>query len=185
VTGKRLQGSGTLVVVMTGSECTGKTTLARSLARRYGADWLPEAARLEADRKGAPLEAQDVEPIALRHLEAESAALLQSPRLLLLDTDLVSTVVYARDYYGGCPEWIVEAARERRGHLYLLHHTDVPWIADGVQRDRPNDRARMHDLFVRTLAEFGARVIDVRGGWEEREAHAGRAIDAILGTARA
>ena len=48
---------------------------------------------------------------------------------MLLDTDLVSTVVYSRHYYGDCPAWIEAAAVRRLADLYLLHDIDVPWTA--------------------------------------------------------
>jgi nicotinamide riboside kinase len=88
---------------------------------------------------------------------------------------LISTVVYARHYYGHCPEWIVEAARARRAGLYLLLDIDVPWVPD-AQRDMPHLRDEIHALFVRTLEEFGADTVTIRGTWEERRR---RAIEAI------
>ena len=78
-------------------------------------------------------------------------------RVVVKDTDLVSTVVYASHYYGSCPAWIERAARERLGDLYLLLHPDVPWVADGLQRDRPADRARLHQLFRERLRPRRAR----------------------------
>ena len=99
---------------------------------------------------------------------------------MFLDTDLVSTVLYARHYYGACPSWIEEEARARRGDLYLLNHPDVAWVADGLQRDRATARDLMHRLFERTLREFEARVVDVRGPWPEREQRAAAEVDALL-----
>jgi NadR type nicotinamide-nucleotide adenylyltransferase len=172
-----------LTAVLTGSECTGKTTLARELAARYAAPWSAEFAREYLDRKAAPLDASDVEPIARGQLAGEDAGAARAERLLIKDTDLVSTVVYARHYYGRCPGWVERAAAERRGDLYLLHHPDVPWVADGLQHDRPDRREEMHALFVAALAAFGARVVDVRGAWDERRARALGALDALLAAA--
>lgn len=168
-----------LTVVLTGSESTGKTRLAEGLAARYAAPWSPEFAREYLERKRAPLVAADVEPIARGQIAGEDAAAARAGRLLLKDTDLVSTVVYARHYYGACPAWIAEAARQRRGDLYLLHHPDVPWIDDGVH-DRPDRREEIHGLFVAALDAFGLRRVDVRGPWDQRRALAAAAIDALL-----
>lgn len=126
-------------IVLTGPEATGKTTLAAALARRLGAPWLPEASRAYAEEVKRELVAADVESIATRTMRAEDAALATHPPLLVLDTDLISTVVYARHYYGGSPGWVEDAARARRGDLYLLCAPDLPWTADGV-RDRPANR---------------------------------------------
>lgn len=152
------------VIVVTGSECTGKTTMAEQLAAQFEAPWSAEFAREYVDRKDAPLDASDVEPIARGQIAAEDAALAAGARIVVKDTDLISTVVYARHYYGSCPAWIERAARERLGDVYLLLHPDVPWVADGLKRDRPAARAEMHGLFAAALAEFGARVVDVAGG---------------------
>ena len=157
-------------VVVTGSECTGKTTLAAELAARFRTAWSPEFAREYLDGEGPPLTAADVEPIARGQVAGEEAAERRARGLLVLDTDLLSTVVYARHYYGTCPEWIVRAARERRADLYLLLHPDVPWIADGAKRDRPHARERLHGLFREVLDDLGARVVDLRGSWPERGA---------------
>jgi len=175
--------NGLLRVVATGGECSGKTTLAAALARRRGVLWVPEAARLVAEEKELPLDASDVARIARRHVAQADAAAAESSRcglpLLVLDTDLLSTVAYARHYYGSCPAWIGTAARERLADLYLLHHPDVPWIPDPA-RDRPASREEIHALFAGVLAEFGAIVVDVRGGWAERERAAEEAVEALL-----
>ena len=163
-----MTGERPLVIVVTGSECTGKTTLALELAARFGAPCSPEFAREYVERKAVPLVVDDVEPIARGQLAAEDTALDGAAKLLIKDTDLVSTVVYAHHYYGGCPAWIEQAARDRLGDLYLLLHPDVPWVADGLQRDRPAARELLHGLFRRRLVSVGARIVDVTGDWSAR-----------------
>jgi NadR type nicotinamide-nucleotide adenylyltransferase len=152
-------------LVVTGPESTGKTTLAEALAAQFGAPCLPEAARSYAEARraeGRTLTADDAAPIARAAIAAEDAALARAPALLVLDTDLVSTVVYTRHYYGGAPAWMEGEARSRRGDLYLLCDVDLPWAPDGV-RDRPTARRAMHRLFVATLREFGCAVATVSG----------------------
>lgn len=168
-----------LRVVVTGSESTGKTTLASELAAHYGTVWSPEFAREYLDRKRSPLDGSDVEPIALGQIAGEDEAALLASGLLILDTDLVSTVVYSRYYYGRCPEWIAEAARERLAQLYLLLRPDVPWVPDGEQRDRPAARDELHRLFRYALEAFGARCVEIGGSWPERRQRAIASIDAM------
>ena len=151
-------------LVVTGSECSGKTSLAHMLGLATGACILDEAAREYAEQQraaGRTLTADDVEPIARLALSEEDRVIAgRAPEFIIYDTDLISTVVYARHYYGSCPAWIEEEALRRRGDLYLLCGPDIPWVADGI-RDRPQSRDRMHSLFVATLGEFDARVVDV------------------------
>lgn len=150
-------------IVVTGSECTGKTTLACQLATWLKVPSLPEASRLVAESLARPLTADDVGTIANRHMSLEDALVHRThPALVVLDTDLVSTVVYSRHYYGHCEPWIVEEAAARRADLYLLAQPDVPWQPDGV-RDRPAARAELHADFSRYLREIGATVLEVDG----------------------
>lgn len=169
-----------ITVVLIGSESTGKSTLARDLARHYGTVATPEYARLYLDAKGPSLTVHDVEPIARGQMAIEDDAVAGARRVLFKDTDLVSTVAYARHYYGSCPAWIEAAARERAADLYLLLHPDVPWVEDGPHRDRPVDRDQAHGLFRSTLAELGMSFVDISGTWVERRALAVEAVDAIL-----
>lgn len=172
------------VVVLIGSESTGKSTLAEMLADQFHAPLSQEFARLYVHERQLELSEHDVEPIARGQMALEDAAhgvALESARpLVVKDTDLISTVVYARHYYGQCPHWVMHAAKARRGHLYLHLGTDVPWVADGLQRTSPEAREHLHRLFIDTLVEFGAHAVDVTGTWREREATARAAIHALL-----
>jgi nicotinamide riboside kinase len=158
-------------ICLTGAECTGKTTLAGLLAERFGGIVVPEFSRIYAERVARALTVDDVEPIARGQLLARDAT------LHVFDTDLISTVVYARHHYGHCPPWIVDEARTRKSDLYLLLDIDVPWIADGV-RDAGATRELLHADFIATLRELDAKVVTISGGWEERLAGAVRAIEA-------
>jgi NadR type nicotinamide-nucleotide adenylyltransferase len=167
-------------VVLTGSESTGKTTLAEALARHYRVEWVPEYVRGYAERKSAPLTAHDVEPIARGQIALADAALADAEGLLLLDTDLFSTLVYGRHYYGEIPPWIAPAALARRADLYLLCGIDVPWSADPV-RDRPHAREAMQQLFRDTLMGAGCQIVEITGAEGARLARARSAIDALRG----
>ena len=158
-------------VCVTGPESTGKTTLARRLAEHLHTEWVREASRGYAERVARALTFADVEPIAREHIAlAEASAMRVRARggqSLVLDTDLMSTIVYARHYFGSPSRWLHREARARRADVYLLCDVDVPWIPDGI-RDRPANREAMFDLFGEALAEVGARVIIVAGDWESR-----------------
>lgn len=160
-----------LRLVLTGSEASGKSTLARRLAAHLDVPTSDEFARTYAERARRPLTAADVEPIARGQITAEAAAEQHardtSAGIIVLDTDLVSTVVYATHYYGACPGWIVDAARARLGDLYLLLAPDLPWTPDGI-RDRPDQRAELHDAFRTWLRRFDAHVAEIQGTGEER-----------------
>ncbi|HEU4989173.1 MAG: ATP-binding protein [Gemmatimonadota bacterium] len=166
-------------VVLTGSESTGKTTLAHRLAEHYGTVASREFVREYALARGNQLGFADHGPIARGQMAAEDAAVAEARRVAFLDTDLVSTVVYCAHYYGQCPAWIAEAAASRAGDLYLLMNIDVPWVADPA-RDRGDRRDEMHALFRDRLDAMGLPYVEISGTWDQRFAAAVAAVDALL-----
>lgn len=172
-------------IVVTGPESTGKTTLSMRLAEAANAEWVPEASRVYAERKGGELLASDVAPIAREHIRLADAAAekaqAEGKQLLVADTDLLSTVVYARHYYRMVPPWVERVERARRADLYLLCDIDVPWIPDGI-RDRPSNRDEMFALFRDALVRRKAPFVLVRGSWDERWSIAEQAITAFVRT---
>ena len=170
-------------VCVTGPESTGKTTLARSLAEWVGTEWVPEASRVYAERVRRELLASDVLPIAREHIAlaeaGEALARGGGRRTIILDTDLVSTVIYSRHYYGAVPRWVVQRERERRADLYLLCDVDVPWVPDGI-RDRPTDRDQMFARFEQALDRRRSKLVIIRGDWNTRWAIARSAVASLL-----
>lgn len=171
-----------LRIVLTGSECTGKTTLARHLAAHFGVRWVPEYVREFVDAVGRAPEFEDHGPIARGQMAAEDAALAHAAEagepFVIQDTDLLSTVVYSGHYFGHAPEWIADTVRARRPDLYLLCEIDLPWVADG-QRDRGHLREEMQQLFRDAVAATGVPFVVIRGSGPAREQAAIDAIDVL------
>lgn len=177
-------GRALLRVVLIGPECTGKTWLAGRLAEHLGAPCSWEFARQFVEEHPRPVEFADVGSIGRgqRLLEdrAVAQALSRGGALVIHDTDLVSTVVYSRHYYGDCPAWIPPAAAERLAGLYLLHETDVTWAEDGHQRADAGRRVELLERFRATLSGLGARVVTVSGSWDARFETACAAIEGAI-----
>ena len=140
--------------------------------------WSREYAREYVERHGAELTYADVDPIGRGQRQGEDAAIARAAAdgapIVVLDTDLVSTAVYSRHYYGDCPAWIEQQAARRQGELYLLHHVDVPWVEDGRQREQPERRPSCSSASARRSTDGGARVVADPGALGG-EAAAGRA----------
>jgi NadR type nicotinamide-nucleotide adenylyltransferase len=168
-------------ITVTGSECTGKTALAEALAEHYRTVWVPEYSRRFVLAKGAPPDVDDVDAIARGQIDLENKMAANASRIIVLDTDLLSTVIYSRHYYGDCPSWIEEALSSRPADLYLLAHIDVPWQPDGLLRDRGDRREEMQQLFVDELVTSRFPFVEVRGPLEERMETAIRAIKEVTG----
>ena len=165
-------------VVLTGSECTGKTQIAQALAAHFDCPFSAEAARLYLDRQSMALTTQDIEPIACEQIAQEDSAVGRASDLTIHDTDLLSTVIYARHYYQHCPDWIVDTAHSRARGLYLLCDIDLPWVSDGLLRDRGmgEQRAQLHSLFVAMLNQTCQHWMYIRGIGPARQQYAIAAV---------
>jgi NadR type nicotinamide-nucleotide adenylyltransferase len=164
-------------ICLTGPECTGKTTLAARLARELDAACVAEYAREYAEARGNDLTAADVEPIARGQMANEDV--MRDAERIVLDTDLISTVVYARHYYGSCPSWIEDEARRRRADLYLLMDTDLPWLPDAARDTGGEAREDLFDAFRAAMDEFETTWVIVSGEGEVRWTRALAVLTAV------
>lgn len=155
-------------ICLIGPESTGKSHLAQKLAEHFNAPWIAEHARDHATARNNQLTYDDVEPIAKGQIAFIDNRQPPTGNLLILDTDLISTVVYSRHYYGRVPQWIEEEARRRKADLYLLMDTDVPWQPDEARDSGGEEREDLFDDFRRALDEFETRWTIVSGDWDER-----------------
>ena len=170
-----------IVVVVTGAESTGKSTLAARLAAHFGAPLAAEFARTYAERVQRSLTAADVAAIAAGQREGEDEAIARAGPggLAILDTDLVSTLVYARHYYGSAMPELEALVAARSPSLYLLCDTDVPWVGDPV-RDADATRTAIQHRLVDALAAARTRVVSVSGSFDSRGRTADAEVRALL-----
>lgn len=172
-----------LRIVLTGSECTGKSTLAGLLAEHYDVPCVKEFLRDYFIDHDGVLTLDDAIPIVKGQLASEDSAALSvsgaGVPLMLFDTNALSSVVYNKYYYGTNPDWIEQVFAGREYTLYFLCGIDVPWQSDG-QRDRPQERGYLQSLFRDELIARGLPFVELQGGVTERFSCAVRLIDLLL-----
>ena len=138
------------LVCIAGAECTGKTTLARSLALHFSGVWVPEYLReFCAARQRPPRSDEQLQILQAQH-EREEAALAQARHeacpLVFCDTPALLIAIYSVHYFAD-PTLLEPAhALHTRYALTLLLAPDLPWVADGVQRDGAGMQAAVHAL---------------------------------------
>jgi nicotinamide riboside kinase len=150
-------GHRAFVIALLGAESTGKTTLARDLAT-----WVGETLREWCDRAGRTPQPHEQRAIAeeqARRIDAAAA----SHDLVVADTTALMTAVYSEQVFGD-PSLLAEAAARQRGYsLTLLMALDLPWVADGLQRDGPQVRAPVDANLRRALMQAGTDFSVVNG----------------------
>ncbi len=167
-------------VCVFGPESTGKSTLAKRLAAHYRSAFVHEYARGYIDNQDGRCELADIPYVARGQIAAEEARARQADRVRVCDTSLITTVMWSEILYGGCPQWVRDAADRRRYDLYLLTDLDVPWVHD-PQRCQPElaERQRFLARCVRELESRGLPYVKISGPWEQRFAKACAAVDAL------
>ena len=138
-----------------GPESTGKSSLARYLARRYKGMYVPEYARTYVEQKGSTEVSWDelCEIARYQIEELEQIANSQQP-IAFFDTELIVTKVWFDYAFGRVPEWLEEAIHLYPMDVYLLTYPDLPWVPDPA-RSNGSDAIRM-ELYKRYEAEIQA-----------------------------
>ena len=170
------------VVVLTGPESSGKTFLAERLQQRFGGLMVGEYVRHFIEREPRDTCLTDIPAIARGQLEWEDAARAQAPELLILDTHLLSNILWSRTLFGTCPDWLEPALQQRHYDLHLLLSPEgVAWDDDG-QRCQPDlaERLRFHRSCQAWLQLHSRHWLEIGGDWREREAAALAAVGRLL-----
>lgn len=171
-----------LRIAVFGPESTGKTELAGKLAAHFHAHCVQEYAREFWDRHGV-ITLEDIPGIAREQWRREDEMASGAGRLLVCDTESLTTVLWSDLLYGTCPDDIRRTADRRAGNyaLYLLLDIDAPFVPD-PQRCFPDpaDREKCRRIWQGALDRRRLPYVWIRGEWAEREAAAIAAIENIL-----
>jgi len=150
-------------IVLTGAESTGKSTLASALSGYYGEPWTGEFVRHYVDQVARELKQDDLEPIAQGQLAMEDAALKNATRLVIHDTNIFSSILYANHYFGATLDWVNDRFLQRDYTLYLLCMPDIPWVPDNGQRESPETRDKLHQIFKDGLDKLNLPYVEISG----------------------
>lgn len=150
-------------IVVFGAESTGKTTLAKALAEKLHAYYVPEFARDYLEDLGSP-QLTDEHMYDIWHGQWVSQTTLVHflhNRPIIFDTDLLSTVGYWDMWKPGhTPVPLVMDAEALKADLYLICLSNIPFTPDplryGVDKRETEDQywvdiAEAYDLNYRLI----------------------------------
>ncbi|MCY4144099.1 MAG: ATP-binding protein [Gammaproteobacteria bacterium] len=153
------------IISIVGPESTGKTTLARDMARCLGGVWLPEYAREFLETPD--YDAHDLKAITMEQWERERSVLLACPRVTIFDTDLVVIKIWWNERFGCVPEFVDERLANQRNRQYLLTAPDLEWEYDPLRESR-DDRDRLLEVYKETLRSLGFEFTVISGQGSSR-----------------
>ena len=181
------------VIALLGAESTGKTTLAAALREALASPacsvaLVPEYLREFCDAHQRTPRVDEQRAIAAEQTRRIDAAAREHD-LVIADTTALMIAVYSDQVFGDATLYASAQAAHARCHLTLLTALDLPWQADGLQRDGPQVRGPVDAKVRAALARAGCGYSVVFGSGAARLAAAlacverARAPACAIGTA--
>lgn len=174
------------LICLMGTECTGKTTLAQTLALHFGGLWVPEYLRTFCDLHGRTPRPEEQALIVQTQLDHEAQALAQARQRgcthVFCDTAPLLTAIYSDFIFADQTLYARARTLHTRYALTLALAPDLPWQADGLQRDGAHVRAPIQILLERELLALCGPVRRITGSGTAR---AQAAIEAVQDLAEA
>lgn len=160
------------VVALLGAESTGKTTLAGQLRDALSAQGHRVAVVWEhlrefcvvADRTPHKEEQAGIADEQARRIEAARA----EHGVVIADTSALTVAVYSELVFADTSLYPAAAAAQRQVDLTLLTALDIPWQADGLQREGPHVQGPVDALLRAALQREGLAYSIVSGHGPQR-----------------
>lgn len=174
-----------MLIAIVGAESTGKTALSlalrQALAQATGlrCTVVPEHLRLWCETQGRTPQAHEQRAVA----EQQAALIEQAATehdLVFCDTTPLMTAVYSELLFQDRSLYDMALSFQRRCTLTLLTALDLPWVADGLQRDGPHVRVPVDAAVRKALFEGGLGWSVIAGEGMARLDNALNAITPLL-----
>ena len=138
------------LISVLGAECTGKSTLCPALATAENGRWLAEYVREFCALHDRPPRQDEQALVAAEQIRRELIAARESGRVFVDSSPLMSAI-YSVHYFDDRSLLEPALAHQRSYAATLVCDTDLPWIADGLQRDSATVRMRCQGLLLEAL----------------------------------
>jgi len=165
-------------VVILGTESTGKSVLTEKLAAHFNASIVMEAGR-DLIPHSNHFELADLYRVAEEHARRIDLAVRGDHPLVIIDTDIHTTMSYARFFLGETLSIPPNIQQSNAADLYLYLNNDVDFMQDGSRLTEP--LRNQLDLSHRAiLSESNISYVEIYGDWVRREKMAIAGINALL-----
>jgi nicotinamide riboside kinase len=173
-----------IVIALLGAESTGKTDLARMLARRTEDAGLRTAVVEEYLREFCDARQRTPRVDEQAHIAEEQTRRIDeaaaSHDVVFADTTALMTAVYSEFIFADTTLYPAALDAHRRCRVTLLTGLDMPWLPDGLQRDGPHVREPVDALLRRQLQAAALPYHVIYGLGTARVEAAWRAIAPVL-----
>jgi NadR type nicotinamide-nucleotide adenylyltransferase len=149
---KTMVNSKNKLVIVTGPESTGKTSIALKLSEKFNGEYMPEYARSYISSLNRMYNVDDILHIAeYQKNDFDKVQALESDKYFFIDTYLIITKIWFLWHAGKYPLWIDKAIKSSNNCLYLLCAPDIEWQADGVRENGGENRMKLFEAYKQEL----------------------------------
>ena len=166
-----------MIVIITGPESSGKSTLVEELSTFYKVCPVHEYAREYLAMRGGLYEYMDLLVMAKQQQNVIQEATIKGG-LVISDTDLLTIKIWSDLKYGKCEEWILAGLKVNKPDLYLLCKPDIPWTPDPL-RENPNNRDELFEIYEKEISNLQVAHSVISGNNETRLQMAKQAIEEL------
>jgi nicotinamide riboside kinase len=156
------------IIVITGAESTGKTTLTERLSTHFSVPYMPEIAREYVEKLDRKYTFSDVETIARMQIELFRKIKDTKAPFIFIDTWLIVTKIWFEFVYRQTPDWLVKELTKNKIDLFLVCDTDLPWVYDPVRENGGETRKILQEKYIENIVNFGFNYKMVNGIDDER-----------------
>lgn len=167
-----------LRIAIVGAESTGKSSLTQALAevirlRGQAVQTIDEVLRTWCEREGRTPQPHEQLGIAQAQSQAAEQAAEQAEQQgpqgwVISDTTPLMTAVYSHMLFGDESLYPMALAHQKLYDITLVTGLDLPWVADGLQRDGAHVRGPVDTLVRQALERSGIHYRVVYGQGPQR-----------------
>ncbi len=176
-------------IAITGTESTGKTTIAKQLADYFKTIWVEEYARIYLNTFGKNYSEKDVWKIIKGQIELEKEKEKENNNnnnnntfsILFTDTDTTVFKIWLENAYQRCPDWFLTLYETHHYDFYLLMKPDLIWEYDEL-REHSEMRGELHEKYIDELNKKKANYVIIEGVGKMRLDNAIDAVEKYLQT---
>lgn len=170
-------------VALVGTESSGKSTLARTLANELGTEWVHEFGRELWEAQGLTGSFADLWKIGRNQREREDKAARHAARFLFCDTTAWTTLHWSLRSHGCADQRLHDLVDATTGdYVWVVCQDDFGWIDDGTREMAGGEAHRFQLQQEDDLQRRGIPYVVAAGPVDERVARVMAALGATTGT---